>query len=369
MLMGEGKGHEIVLSLVISGLVPPRQIVRLLRTLSCPQLGQISTGTLLKKLGLTGAEAGTFGKAMVEASALRKRLQDTGVGLLSLSDGGYPRLLREIHSPPPLLFFRGDIRCLDWQSVAVVGSRNASLAGAKISESLGAGLAGSGFVIVSGLARGIDTAAHRGALSAGGRTVAVMGSGIDIVYPSENSDLAESIRHSGVVITEQLPGTPPLRQNFPQRNRIISGLALGTVVVEAGRTSGALITADCALRQNRSVFAVPSTPGFSRSRGTNRLLKEGATLVESVDDVLEELGPQLEPQTGHADGGFSGARLTPDETRVVDLLSSTPVHVDEISRSLGVEANLTLSLLFGLEARGLIRSMPGKFYVREMGAS
>ncbi len=367
--MGEGRGHEIVLSLVISGLVPPRRIVRLLRTLSSRQLAQISTGTVLKKLGLGGSDVGIFGKAMVEASTLRKRLTSTGVGLLSLGDVGYPRLLREIHSPPALLFFRGDMRCLDWQSVAVVGSRNPSLAGAKIAESLGAGLAGSGFVIVSGLARGIDTAAHRGALSAGGRTVAVMGCGIDMVYPAENGDLAESIRRSGVVITEQLPGTPPLRQNFPQRNRIISGLALGTVVVEAGRTSGALITADCALRQNRSVFAVPSTPGFSRSRGTNRLLKEGATLVESVDDVLEELCPQLEPQAGSADGRFSGARLTPDEMRVIDLLSSAPVHVDEISRSLGVEANLTLSLLFGLEARGLIRSMPGKFYVREIRVS
>jgi DNA processing protein len=284
-----------------------------------------------------------------------------------LCDRGYPDLLREIHSPPPILFCKGDVHSFGRQAVAIVGSRRPSLAGTKIAESLASGLAASGFTVVSGLARGIDTAAHRGALNAGGCTIAVMGCGIDRVYPSENNDLAGSISRAGVVITEQLPGTPPLRQNFPQRNRIISGLALGTVVVEAGRSSGALITADCALRQNRSVFAIPATPGFSRSRGTNRLLKEGATLVESVDDVLEELCPQLVSDVRPGRSMFEETQLSREESEVVELLSNAPVHVDEISRALGVEAGRALSLLFELEARGVVKSMPGKFYVKQAG--
>ena len=366
--MGKGKGHEIVLSLVMSGLLPPRRIVRLLRTLHSCGPARTSIETLATKFGLADSHLRTLREAVGDARSLCGRLADEGVELLALCDRDYPELLGEIHSPPPILFCKGDIHCFDRQAVAIVGSRRPSLAGTKISESLASGLAASGFIIVSGLARGIDTAAHRGALNAGGRTIAVMGCGIDTVYPSENRDLAGAIAQAGAVITEQLPGTPPLRQNFPQRNRIISGLALGTVVIEAGRTSGALITAACALRQNRSVFAIPATPGFSRSRGTNRLLKEGATLVESVDDVLEELCPQLGSHGRRGDCMFAKDQLSREESALVELLSSAPVHVDEISRALGVEANRTLNLLFGLEARGVVKSMPGKFYVRRVGA-
>jgi DNA processing protein len=367
MLMGKGRCHEIVLSLMLLDTVPSRRIVRLLRQSSASDLANTSLEALAAKIGLGRDLASRLSEAMGGAAALCNGLRNQGVGLLALCDEAYPGLLRETHSPPPILFHKGDTGCLGWKAVAIVGSRRCSLAGAKIAEALAAGMAASGFVIVSGLARGIDTAAHRGALGAGGRTVAVMGNGIDQVYPLENGHLAESIARSGALVTEQLPGTPPLRQNFPQRNRIISGLALGTVVVEAGRASGALITANCALRQNRSVFAVPSTPGFAVSRGTNRLLKEGATLVESVDDVLEELSPQIRPASRQSECLFPPCGLSQDELSVVDLLSSAPVHIDEISRSLGIEMTRVLNLLFGLEARGIVKSMPGKFYVKEVG--
>jgi DNA processing protein len=229
-------------------------------------------------------------------------------------------------------------------------------------------LAESGIVIISGLARGIDTASHRGALEAGGETVAVLGCGIDMVYPPENTALARSIACSGAVVTELLPDVQPLRPNFPQRNRIISGLSLGTVVVEAGERSGALITASCALEQNRSVFAVPGSPGYYGSKGTNSLLKQGAKLVESVGDVLEEIAPQVrvavnqEPDAAHA--RTSGPR----EQSVLDLLSAAPVHIDEISRNLGLDSRDVVNVLFSLETKGLVKSMPGKFYIREGNA-
>jgi DNA processing protein len=186
------------------------------------------------------------------------------------------------------------------------------------------------------------------------------------VYPPENSGLAERISRCGAVISELPPGSPPLRQNFPRRNRIISGLSLGTVVVEAGEASGALITASCALEQNRSVFAVPSTPGFSRSRGANKLLREGATLVETARDIVEELCPQIECTGPPRADLFTMPRLTSDEERVMSLLSDAPAHVDEISRILNLESRQILGLLLALETRGLVRSMPGKFYVREV---
>jgi DNA processing protein len=225
-------------------------------------------------------------------------------------------------------------------------------------------LARSGFTVVSGLARGIDTAAHQGALKGGGKTIAVLGSGIDLVYPPENLELAEEITLNGAVLSENGPGVEPLPWHFPLRNRIVSGLSMGTVVVEAAPRSGALITAKCALEQNRSVFAVPGKPGDPRSSGVNKLLKDGAKLVENIEDILEELAPQLEldldgraPAPGFMEvGGVEGD--------LIDLLSDVPTHVDEISGSIGLETGELLGLLLTMETRGLVKSLPGKFYVR-----
>jgi DNA processing protein len=363
--MGEGRGHEIVLSLVLSGLVPLRVLARYLKSPAAGDLAAATPASVAVDLGLTSEDQGKLAQGLDAACAALSSLRTGGYGAVALCDADYPAILRETPAPPPMLFYRG--RPAGWgaPAVAIVGARRASLAGVRIASGLARDLARLGFVIVSGLARGIDTAAHRGALEAGGKTVAVLGCGIDMVYPAENKALAAAISESGAVMTEQLPATPPLRQNFPLRNRIISGLSLGTVVVEAGEVSGALITASYALEQNRSVFAVPSTPGHSRSKGTNRLLKEGATLVESATDILNEVCPQIELPNMKSPDPSGQSRLSSEEERVVELLSDAPVHVDEISRDLNMESRDLLRLLLALETRGVIRSMPGKFYIRE----
>ncbi|UCB57420.1 MAG: DNA-processing protein DprA [Candidatus Omnitrophota bacterium] len=208
---------------------------------------------------------------------------------LSLNDKEYPANLRYIYSPPLALYVKGNILAEDSIALAIVGSRKASYYGLKNAESLGFKLASQGITIISGLARGIDTAAHRGALAAGGRTIAVLGSGLNIIYPRQNKGLAEEISKNGAVISEYAQDTPPLRQNFPRRNRIISGLSLGVVVVEAAKRSGALITADFALEQGREVFALPGKIDSFTSAGTHELIKDGAKLVESTEDIIEEL--------------------------------------------------------------------------------
>lgn len=363
--MGKGEGHEIVLSLILSGLLSSRRIIRLLRSLSAEEVAEATPRSMGTRLGLRPEDIARIAESRDEVSRLDAWLRRSGVRIITLCDPDYPHMLREIPSPPPILFFRGDLAAAGLKTVAIVGSRKASLAGLKIATSLAKDLARLGFTIVSGLARGIDRAAHTGALEAGGATIAVLGSGIDVIYPPEHDKLARSISNSGAVMTELPPGTPPLRQNFPRRNRIISGLSVGTVVVEAGEASGALITAHCALEQNRSVFAVPSTPGYATSVGTNRLLKEGAALVESADDILREICPQIGSPAPAVRNLFSSLDLTSEESKVMALLSSAPTHVDEISRGLDLESHQALNVLLALETRGLVRSMPGKFYVKE----
>jgi DNA processing protein len=380
MMMKRGRSHEVLLSLLLSGVLSRKKIADSLLQSSAGDLAGLSAARMADRLGLDNARRRLFERTMPEAIRICAGIAAAGARIMSLADPDYPSLLKETAVPPPLLFHKGSLDVICPGAIAIVGSRRASFGGRKLASHLASELADRGFTVVSGLARGVDTAAHRGALEAGGRTVAVMGCGIDIVYPSENEGLARSICGSGALVTEFVPGTPPLRQNFPMRNRIISGLSLGTVVVEAAEKSGALITAGFALEQNRSVFAVPGAPGIPGSRGSNGLLKQGARLVESVEDILEEIDPQIARQ-GRADGSAGtiqcsqpdearlsapGAQgLTREEQKLVDLLSDRPAHVDELSRSLGMEAHVTLGLLLMLEARGLARSMPGKFYVKE----
>ncbi len=210
---------------------------------------------------------------------------------LSFSDKGYPTNLKYIYDPPPTLYVKGNILPEDNIAIAIIGSRRATYYGLKNAENLSFELAAGGITIISGLARGVDSAAHRGALKAGGRTIAVLGSGLNIIYPPENEKLAREILQCGAVISEFPQGTAPLRQNFPRRNRIISGLSLGVVVVEAAKRSGALITANLALEQGREVFALPGKIDSFTSRGTHDLIKQGAKLVESAEDIIEELEP------------------------------------------------------------------------------
>src|SRR5271167_2348333 len=232
-------------------------------------------------------------------------LPNLGARLVKWTDADYPPNLRQIADPPPFLFVRGTATLTDSTCIAIVGARAASDIGRRMARRLGLELAAKGFTVVSGLARGIDSEAHQGALDGGGRTAAVMGCGIDIVYPPENRKLAEAIIAGGGGLISELPvGTPPIAENFPARNRLISGLCLGAVIVEAAEKSGSLITARMALEQDRQVFAVPGSPLSGKTRGSNRLLKEGARLVDCVEDVLEELAPQL--------GESAASRIKPD---------------------------------------------------------
>ncbi len=363
--MGRGKGHEILLALMLSNKVPPSKMVAMLRSRSLEAVSGMARERLISELGVSEEDVAAIVEAEGEAASLLGALGRGGVEIVVLGEPEYPVLLKEIASPPPVLFVRGSLVRHDKRALAIVGSRRPSLGGINMAKGLARDLAALGFTVVSGLARGIDTAAHQGALEAGGRTIAVLGSGIDVVYPPENKELARTVASQGALITELLPGSMPLKPNFPRRNRVISGLALGTIVVEAGEKSGALITASFALEQNRTVFAVPGSPGYARSKGANSLIKEGATLVESVEDVLEDIYPQIERTEHQISIPMTAANLSPGEEQVITLLSDVPVHVDEVSRNLRMGAHTVLGLLLSLETRGFVRSLPGKFYVRD----
>lgn len=292
-----------------------------------------------------------------------KRLEDEGIRVILYSDRDYPPLLREIGDAPVILYLKGEIRDEDRFSIAIVGSRNVTPYGRFVTEKIASELAGTGFTIVSGMARGVDTIAHMSSLRTGGRTVAVMGSGIDMIYPPENKGLFKRITNSGYVVTEFPPGTPPNRENFPRRNRLISGLSLGVVVVEATDGSGALITARAALDQDREVFAVPGNISSPNSKGTNELIKRGAKLVQDSNDIIEELAPFLR--------GFirrerkRSVDLTDEEREVCDKLTTEPRHIDEIVREIGIPMQRILSLLLGLELKGIVSQTEGKrFYLR-----
>jgi len=302
-----------------------------------------------------------------------------GARLVRWSDADYPVNLRHIADPPPYFFLRGSLDGEDPKHIAVVGARTASDAGRRMAQRLGLELAAKGFAVVSGLARGIDSEAHQGALDARGRTVAVMGCGIDVIYPPENRKLAEAIVAGGGGILSELPvGSPPIAENFPTRNRLISGLCLGIVIVEAAEKSGSLITARMALEQDRQVFAVPGSPLTGRTRGSNRLLKEGARLVDCVEDVLEELAPQLgvvAASRPHAAQGvpssLPGEAQTlpseepePDVSKVIlnQLKGSEKLHVDSIIEGTGLNAQTVLKLLLELELGGLVTQHPGKLF-------
>ena len=296
------------------------------------------------------------------------RLQAFGAEIFTLDDPGYPVRLKEIPFPPPLIFVKGEIKPEDSLALAMVGTRGASYYGMKICRSLAGELARRGVTVVSGLARGIDTAAHQGALEGGGRTLAVLGCGLDVVYPPENRELYGRIQESGALITEYPLGTPPEAHNFPRRNRLISGLALGVLVVEAGAKSGANITAQCALEQGREVLAVPGPISSPTSQGPHRWIRQGAKLVQDVDDILVELpgkGAAVRVEAGIPPDAPSGIR--PGFFRVDDpllpLLGVEPVQLEELVQASSLPAPEVMSRLTLLELQGLVRELPGKCYV------
>ncbi len=289
-------------------------------------------------------------------------LERQGVRAIPQSDPDYPALLREIYLPPVLLYVRRTLRLADAWAVAIVGTRRATTYGHQVTEQLARGLASSNVTVISGLARGIDTAAHKAALAvSGGRTIAVLGCGVDIIYPPENAKLAARLCEQGALVSEFPMGTQPEAGNFPARNRIISGLALGVVVVEAPQPSGALITARFALEQNREVFAVPGHIYSKGSEGTNRLIQAGAKLVMGVEDILAELRLQQAPQQQEMREllpatGIEGALLT--------LLAAAPepLHIDELCRASGLPAAEVTSALLMMSLKGMVQDVGSSTY-------
>jgi DNA processing protein len=281
-----------------------------------------------------------------------------GATVVTFGEPSYPTNLRQIHDPPPFLFVHGAYQPRDALAVAVVGSRAVSAYGLRVTRDLAEGLARYGVTVVSGLARGTDAQAHWTTLRAGGRTIAVMGSGIDVIYPSEHHALFQAISRQGAVVTELLMGTQPDAENFPSRNRIISGLALGAVVVEAAEKSGSLITATLATEQGREVFAVPGAVG-ARTRGTHRLIRDGAKLTERVEDVLEEIAPHLLTRAARC----GPVQLGSEEAAILECLRHEAVHIDEIISRSGRAAATVLQTLLALELKGVVQQLTGKYFV------
>jgi DNA processing protein len=298
-----------------------------------------------------------------EVTAKISRLEAVGGRLVTWQDESYPDALRQIYDPPLFLFVRGSLEERDALAVAIVGSRASSPYGRQMTAGISEGLVRAGLTIVSGLARGIDAAAHAAALAAGGRTIAVLGCGIDVVYPSEHHQLQMRIVKNGAVVSEFPPGTPPDAENFPSRNRIISGLSLGTVVVEATEKSGSLITAEHALEQGREVFAVPGPVG-ARSRGPHQLIRQGATLVEGAADILCEIIPHLREEPRSVSPPAPPPPLNEIEQRVFACLDESAVHVDDLMLRTGLAAARLLGVLLSLELRGLVHQLPGKRFSR-----
>lgn len=286
-----------------------------------------------------------------------------GIRVVTWDEEAYPAMLRHIHNPPYLLYYRGQIECLNRPAIALVGSRMATYYGKNTARKLGRDLAARGVVVVSGLARGIDSEAHRGALETG-QTVAILGCGLEIIYPPENGKLSSEIAENGAVISEFPCHTGPEPGNFPMRNRIISGLCRGIVVVEAQEKSGALITADIALEQGRDVFAVPGPINSKTSVGTNNLIKQGAKLVSCMEDILEDYD-DIVPL-------FSGAPeqpvlplLSEEEKRIIEDIENEPGHFDVLLERTGLNIGELSTLLLQLELRGIIAALPGNYYIKQ----
>ncbi len=312
-------------------------------------------------LGPATAEALVRARAQIDLQAEWARIEALGAQVLTWADPDYPERLLEIDSPPPVLYLRGRLVPQDRWAVAVVGTRRPTPYGVSVARELAAALAASGVTVVSGMARGIDGVAHRAALEAGGRTLAVLGSGLDQVYPPEHRGLADRIAGAGAVLSDYPLGTRPEPKNFPPRNRLISGLSLAVVVVEAGQGSGALITADFAAEQGREVFAVPGSIHSPASRGTNRLIEAGARPMLHPEQVLEALNLDALARQESVE-----ENLPEDETerRLLQAMSGDPIHVDELTVRTGLSVDQVSATLALLELKGRVRQVGGMHYVR-----
>lgn len=351
---------------------------------SIPGVGRITFRKLLASFGSPGAVLAASRGELIDTGGVTARIADAivstswrdaateeverartcGVALVTFEDAGYPESLRSIPDPPLFLYIRGNLQAENRTAVAIVGTRTPTQYGRTVTYRMSFELASAGVTIVSGGARGIDTQAHSGALAAQGRTIAVLACGIDTAYPPENRGLLDRIAENGAVVTENPFGTRPESGYFPARNRIISGLAAGTVIVEATADSGSLITAGYALRQERMLFAVPGNAGSPTSRGTNSLIKQGAVLVENAPDVLARLGrkttaPRVLP-------GALRPVLAPEEEEVLAAVAAEPRHIDAIGASCGSAPGKLSGILLALELKGLVKQLPGKYFLKDV---
>ncbi len=360
-----------VLLTMIPGL-GPRTLRLLVEHFGNPQLAWSAKESELRAItGLSGKIVDNLvnKRRIIRPDLEMEKLKNSGIGLLFRDDPDYPELLSHIYDPPGVLYYKGNPAVLQNKNFAIVGARKATHYGLNNAESIARDLSRAGLCIVSGMARGIDAAAHRGALSGSGATTAVLGCGVDVVYPRENRKLMDEIIEKGIVLSEFPPGTSPIAGNFPQRNRIIAGMSEGIMVVEAAEKSGSLITADFALEQGREVFAVPGQVTNPLNRGAHRLIKQGARLVESAVDILEELGFD-ECYLPAANNIFAEKPnnmindLTSDERRIYNITSDVPVSSEVIIQKSGNSAGDVLSILLAMELKGLLTQLPGQLYVR-----
>lgn len=359
---------EAWLTLNASGLTPLRQWA-LVRALGDAEAVLSATEAHLRAIdGINARHISRLREAAatVDAAAMAARLREIGGSILPITNQGYPPLLREIPDPPVVLFVSGRLERRDELAVAIVGTRKRTDYGQRVAEQFAADLVRRGFTVVSGLAMGIDTDAHTAALDAGGRSIAVTACGLDIDYPQQNHGLRERLAASGAVVSELALGTEPLPERFEARNRIIAGLSLGTVVVEAPQKSGALITARLATEFGREVFAVPGSVLSPTSRGCNELIRDGATPVSVAEEIVEGLGimleavPEREPA---AERKRKLDELPADQRAVLDQLSHEPRNIDDIIARAGLSAAQVTGALMLLEVKGLVRRFPGNTYV------
>jgi len=323
-------------------------------------------------IGRELARSITEGREKVDPAAEEERAARQNIRLVTFIDDEYPAMLKEIHDPPLVLYMQGGLVKADQHSLAVVGTRHASHYGISVADRLSYGLSKAGFTIVSGLARGIDTVAHTAALKAGGRTLAVIGSAIDKLYPPENAELAVKIAAQGALISEYPLGRPPDRQTFPYRNRIVAGMSMGIVVVEAGEKSGAVITANTALDQGRHVYAVPGRIDSPTARGCHALIKQGAKLIETIDDIIDDLQMLIPRNIDRKAAELKKSpdvMLSEDEMAAVKALGRGGLHVDALARECGLNAGRLNSLMLGLEMKRVVRILPGRFVELREGLS
>lgn len=324
--------------------------------------------SLIEGLGKSALKSLLENRAIINLEKGLDELEQAGVKALSLEDPGYPVNLINIYDPPPILFCKGEIFASDEKALAIVGTRKASTYGIEFAKKMAAELASMGITIVSGMAAGIDTSAHKGAIEAGGRTIAVFGCGVDIIYPPENKQLSGEIIRKGALVSEFPVGAKIEKGNFPRRNRIVSGLTKGVIVVEGHYDSGAMITAKEALEQGREVFAVPGSVEMEQSKGPHWLIKQGAKLVESVEDVLEELHMVMPKKMSNlqfpmSNEGINYSKLSSDEQKIVLVLTKEPKHLDNLSAESGLSIPQVSSLLMMLEVKNVVRQLPGKMFL------